>query len=155
LSSAFSKKGHIMLRKRGDANPNSRARRIAATATALTFVCQNFAWAVCADGTTFPANGFIFGQLPAAANWSPQQFEFPAGSIFIPDNSILEHNDPAQPLTGGGHNWVFDQGADSDDVAQAFRDDVAHRSEMMSPTIPSDAARVRCLRWPAISAIRF
>jgi hypothetical protein len=46
-------------------------------------------------------------------------------------------------------------GADSDDVAQAFRNDVAHHSEMMSPIIPSDAARVAMPRWQAISAIRF
>jgi hypothetical protein len=31
------------------------------------------------------------------------------GSLFIPDTSVNEHNDPAQPLTGGVHNWVFDQ----------------------------------------------
>jgi hypothetical protein len=27
--------------------------------------------------------------------------------------------------------------ADSDDVAQAFRDDVAHRSDMIAPTVPT------------------
>ena len=34
-----------------------------------------------------------------------------AGSLWIPDTSTYEHNDPAQPWTGGGHNWVFDQGS--------------------------------------------
>ena len=28
-----------------------------------------------------------------------------------PRLSVNEHNDPAQPLTAGGHNWVFDQGS--------------------------------------------
>jgi hypothetical protein len=102
-----------MMPNRVDTIQNRRARRIVATATALTFLCQNFAWAVCADGSTFPVNpnGFVFGQGLAAANWSPGQYTFPAGSIFVPDNSVFEHNDPAQPLTGGGHNWVFDQGS--------------------------------------------
>jgi hypothetical protein len=49
-----------------------------------------------------------------------------AGSVFVPDNSSFENNDPTQPstialngsgMTGvppvavGGHNWVFDQGS--------------------------------------------
>jgi hypothetical protein len=80
-----------------------------ATATAFTFLCQNFAWAVCADGTTFPALGYVNGQ-PPAANWSPGVFTGTAGSIFVPDDSVFEFNDPAQPSTGGGHNWAFDQG---------------------------------------------
>ena len=86
-----------------------RARRIVATATAFTFLCQNFAWAVCADGSTFPPGGFVYPQPPTAI-WSQGVFTGSAGSVFIPDNSIFEHNDPGQPLTGGGHNWVFDQG---------------------------------------------
>ena len=82
-----------------------------ASATALTFLCQNFAWAVCADGTTFPPGGFVLGR-PPAVNWSPGAlFSGTAGSIFVPDNSVFEHNDPAQPSTGGGHNWAFDQGS--------------------------------------------
>jgi len=100
-----------MIRKRGDANFAKRARRKLACATALTFLCQNFAWAVCADGTTFPPGGFVRGQ-PPAVNWSPGAlFTGTAGSIFVPDNSVFEHNDPAQPSTGGGHNWAFDQGS--------------------------------------------
>jgi hypothetical protein len=79
-----------------------------AAAAAFTFLFQNFAWAICADGTTFPADGFVAGQRPAV-NWSPGVFTAAAGSIFVPDASVFQHNDPAQPLTGGGHNWVFDQ----------------------------------------------
>jgi hypothetical protein len=94
-----------MKRKWGNANLRKRTRHIIATAAAFTFLCQNLAWAVCADGSTFPANGFVAGQ-PPAANWSSNGgFR---GSIFIPDNSVFEHNNPAEPLTGGGHNWVFD-----------------------------------------------
>src|SRR5215831_15617167 len=82
-----------------------RARRIVATATAFTFLCHNFAWAVCADGSTFPAGGFAAGQLPVTI-WSPGLSG--DGSVFVPDISVFEHNDPGQPRTGGGHNWVFD-----------------------------------------------
>jgi len=96
-----------MIRRRGGANLNKRTRRMIATATAFTFLCQNFAWAVCADGTTFPAGGFVFGQ-PPAVSWSPGVFLSANQSIFVPDSSVFEHNDPTQPLTGGGHNWVFD-----------------------------------------------
>ena len=61
-----------------------------------------------------PNDGFVVGrdkQVAVAANWSPNVFTAPAGSLFIPDNSVHEHNNPAEPLTGGGHNWVFDQGS--------------------------------------------
>jgi hypothetical protein len=100
---------NIMIRQREGANLSKLTRRIVATAAALTFLCQNFAWAVCADGSTFPANGFVNGQ-PPAANWSPGVFTGTAGSIFVPDNTVFENNDPTQPVTGGGHNWAFDQG---------------------------------------------
>ena len=66
------------------------------------------------DGTTLPADGFIIGRdapVRIAANWSPHVFTGTSGSLFIPDNSSYEHNDTAQPVTGGGHNWVFDQGS--------------------------------------------
>jgi hypothetical protein len=88
-------------------------RRITAVATASIFLGQNFAWAVCSDGSTLPAQGFVIGQPPVADanNWSPGVFTGTAGSVWVPDNSVNEHNDPAQPLTGGGHNWVFDQGS--------------------------------------------
>ncbi len=106
-----------------------RLRRVTAVAIASTFLTQNFAWAVCSDGGTFPAGnqGFVFGQLPPAlANMSPNIFTGTAGSVFIPDNSTFENNDPTNvstvALNGsgiaglpvaavGGHNWEFDQGS--------------------------------------------
>src|SRR5215831_16521647 len=98
-----------MTGEKGHANLGKRTRRVLATATAFMFLSQNFAWAVCADGSTFPSGGYVSGQPPASI-WSPGLFTGTAGSIFIPDNSVFEHNDPNQPVTGGGHNWVFDQG---------------------------------------------
>jgi hypothetical protein len=89
-------------------------RQITALAVASTFLNQNFAWALCSDGTKFPAGGYVIGQAPVqdANNFSPFTFTGAAGSLFIPDNSTCEHNDCAkEPLTGGGHNWVFDQGS--------------------------------------------
>ena len=93
------------MREKGHAMLGKRARRMVATATAFTFFCQNFAWAVCADGTTFPPGGFVAGHPPVTI-WSPGLTG--DGSVFVPDNSVFEHNDPGQPVTGGGHNWVFD-----------------------------------------------
>jgi hypothetical protein len=62
---------------------------------------------------SMPAGGWQVGSalLPTAANWSPGVFTGTAGDIFVPDLSVNEHNDPNQPLTGGGHHWVFDQGS--------------------------------------------
>src|SRR5262249_31771024 len=94
---------------KGYAVLGKQARRVVACVTAFTFLSQSLAWAECADGTAFPAGGFVDGQ-PPAVNWSPRIFTGTAGSIFVPDASVFEHNDPMQPLTGGGHNWVFDQG---------------------------------------------
>jgi hypothetical protein len=88
--------------------------RTVALAAVVTMLGQNFAWAVCADGSTMPTDGFVIGRDPivsTAANFSHNIFTGTAGSIFIPDTSANEANDPAQPLTGGGHNWVFDQGS--------------------------------------------
>jgi hypothetical protein len=87
-------------------------RTLLASTAALSLGAQNTAWAVCSDGSTFPTGGFVIGsaQFPVASNWSPNGFTEPAGSLFIPDSSVNEHNDPVLPLTGGGHNWVFDQG---------------------------------------------
>jgi hypothetical protein len=88
-------------------------RTLLASTAALSLGVQDVAWATCADGSTFPAGGFVVGsaQLPIASNWSPNVFTAPQGSLFIPDASVNERNDSAQPLTGGGHNWVFDQGS--------------------------------------------
>jgi hypothetical protein len=92
---------------------SSWRHRLLASTAAFALISQNMAWATCVDGTQVPAGGFVIGQkqLPIAANWSPNVFTGTTGSVFIPDNSVYEHNDPAQPLTGGGHNWVFDQGS--------------------------------------------
>jgi hypothetical protein len=112
-------------------------RQITALAIATTFLTQNFAWAVCSDGTSFPPGnqGFVFGNLntvaPSLANMSTGIFTATAGSVFIPDNSTFENNDPSNVstvalngsgITGlpttlasglpiGGHNWVMDQGS--------------------------------------------
>jgi hypothetical protein len=109
-----------------------RIRRVAAVAVASTFLTQNFAWAVCSDGTTFPAGnqGFVYSTLntvaPSLANMSPDMFTATAGSVFVPDNSSFENNDPTNVSTVakngsgiaglpvvavGGHNWEFDQGS--------------------------------------------
>jgi len=110
-----------------------RIRRVAAIAVASTFLTQNFAWAICSDGTTFPAGnqGFVYSTLntvaPSLANMSPFIFTGTAGSVFIPDSSSFENNNSAVgpstialngsgvaglPVTAvGGHNWVFDQGS--------------------------------------------
>ena len=88
-------------------------RALLASTAALSLGAQDAAWATCSDGSQLPASGFVIGLAPlqTAANWSPHVFTGTAGSLFIPDNSVYEHNDPKQPKTGGGHNWVFDQGS--------------------------------------------
>src|SRR5262249_8324203 len=73
-------------------------------------LAQTSAGAVRRDGTPFPPGGFAAAH-PPAVNWSPGVFLNANQSIFIPDSSVSELNDPTQPLTGGGHNWVFDQGS--------------------------------------------
>src|SRR5215475_11737013 len=107
-----------------------RLRRVTAVAIASTFLTQNFAWAICSDGTSFPAGdqGFVNGTLPPSLqNMSPFIFTGTAGSVFIPDNSTFENNDPVNgtstvalngsglaglPIAAvGGHNWQFDQGS--------------------------------------------
>ena len=95
-------------------NPRQHWRRaLLATTAALSLGAQN-AMAICSDGSTIPNDGFLVGRDPqvlTAANWSANVFTAPAGSIFVPDTSVNELNDPTKPLTGGGHNWVFDQGS--------------------------------------------
>ena len=89
-------------------------RALLASTAALSLGAQNAAWAACSDGSTLPNDGFLVGRDPqvlTAANWSANVFTAPAGSIFIPDTSVNEANDPSKPLTLGGHNWVFDQGS--------------------------------------------
>jgi hypothetical protein len=74
-------------------------RALLASTAALSLGMQNTAWAVCADGSTFPAAGYAVGGAQVA-NWSPGTFTGTLGSVFVPDTS-----------TATGHNWVFDQGA--------------------------------------------
>jgi hypothetical protein len=94
-----------------------RIRRIAATTTALTFMLQNFALAFCNNGATVPPGGFT--PLLSGSSWSPLTFTGTLGSVWVPDNSTCENNrvgslfgcTPGIPATGGGHDWVFDQGS--------------------------------------------
>jgi hypothetical protein len=89
-------------------------KRTFALAAIVILMGQNFAWAVCANGQLLPAGGWVVGRdaiVSTPANWSPNVFTAAAGSIFVPDTSTNEHNDPAKPTTGNGHNWVFDQGS--------------------------------------------
>ena len=80
-----------------------RLRRLTSVAIATTFLTQNFAWAVCSDGTTFPPRnqGFVNTTLgtvaPSLQNMSPNIFTATAGSVFVPDNSAFENNDPTRP----------------------------------------------------------
>jgi hypothetical protein len=63
---------------------------------------------------------------PSLQNMTPNVFTASAGSVFVPDNSSFENNDPTNvgtvALNGtglmglpvaavGGHNWEFDQGS--------------------------------------------
>ena len=93
------------------ARPRLHWRRALLATTAALSLGQNAAWAVCSDGTTFPAGGYQIGQAPVAvaANWSPNVFTSTEGSFFIPDSSTADQTTGAP--TGGGHNWAFDQGS--------------------------------------------
>src|SRR5262249_61055620 len=90
-------------------------RQIAALAIASTFLTQNFAWAVCSDGLPMPPgiNGYQHALLPPTLqNMAPGIFTGTAGSVFVPDNSTFEGNNPATgTLTSGGHKWEIDQGS--------------------------------------------
>ncbi len=55
-----------MICEKGNAIAGKRTRRVAAATRAFTFLCQNFAWAVCAGGSTFPPGGYVNGQPPAS-----------------------------------------------------------------------------------------
>lgn len=75
-------------------------RTLLASTAALSLGMQDVAWATCSDGSTLPADGFVIGRdapVKTASNWSPNVFTAPAGSLFIPDNSVHENNDPAKP----------------------------------------------------------
>jgi hypothetical protein len=86
-------------------------RALLATAASLSLGLQDVAWASCADGSGLPAGGYVLGRdFPNPANWSPHIYSGTIESLWIPDTSVNEFNDPSQPVTSGGHNWVFDQG---------------------------------------------
>jgi hypothetical protein len=47
-----------------------------------------------------PNDGIVVGRNPevvTAANWSHNTFTAPGGTVFVPDNSLNEVNDPVQP----------------------------------------------------------
>jgi len=91
---------YVLERSRSASRARGRWRRtLLASTAALSLGMQDAAWAVCADGSTFPAAGYLVGGAHVA-NWSPGTFTGTLGSMFVPDNS-----------TAAGHNWVFDQGA--------------------------------------------
>src|SRR5215470_17876136 len=127
-----SRQNNVRANMRTQTITGQRIRRVAAVAFASTFLTQNFAWAVCSDGLGFPAGnqGYVFGTLqttaPTLANMSPNIFTATAGSVFLPDNTTFENNDPTNVSTVaingsglaglpvaavGGHNWNFDQGS--------------------------------------------
>jgi hypothetical protein len=91
---------HAIAGEKSGASTRRRWRRILVASTAaLSLGVQDAAWAVCADGSTFPASGYAVGGANTT-NWSPHTFTGTLGSVFITDTS-----------TASGHNWVFDQGA--------------------------------------------
>ena len=117
-----------------------RIKRVLACTAALTLLMHDFAWAVCSDGSNLPAGGFVVGVPPiqSAANWSPNVFTGTTGSLWVPDTSVTEHNDPTQPLTGGGHNWVFDQGSTLCKVTDVGPPGQVATSWQIPPNNPTD-----------------
>jgi hypothetical protein len=109
---------------------------------------HDFAWAVCADGTSLPSGGFVVGVAPiqSAANWSRNVFTGTTGSLWIADTSVYEHNNPSQPLTGGGHNWVFDQGSTLCKVTDVGPAGAVATSWQIPPNNPTD-----CVILPVIT----
>ena len=91
---------YVLAGRRSSSRTHGRWRRtLLASTAALSLGMQNAAWAVCADGSTFPAAGYLVGGANVA-NWSPGTFTGTLGSVFVPDSSAAT-----------GHNWAFDQGA--------------------------------------------
>jgi hypothetical protein len=136
--------------RKTDAGARGRWRRILLASTAaLSLGMQDAAWATCLNGTIFPVGGFVVGstQLPTASNWSPNIFTATAGSLFVPDSSVNEHNDPTKPLTGGGHNWVFDQGSTLCKVTDVGPAGAAATGWTMPSIIGSD-----CITLPILKA---
>jgi hypothetical protein len=136
-------------KKSGSKTRGRWCRALLASTAALSLGIQNAAWATCFDGTTFPAGGFVVGsaRLPTASNWSPNVFTAAAGSPFIPDNSVHEHNDPTLAATFGGHNWVFDQGTALCKQTDLGRAGAVATGWAMPPIIGSD-----CITLPILKA---
>jgi hypothetical protein len=133
-----------------------RFRRTIALAATVTLLGQNFAWAVCSNGQPLPAGGFVIGRdavVSTAANWSPNIFTGTAGSIFVPDISTNEHNNAAEPATGGGHNWVFDQGSTLCKVTDTGTDPATGRSASWNipPNTPTDCVILPIIKGGAVT----
>ena len=77
---------YVLEGRRSGSRTRGRWRRTLLASTAALSLMQNAAWAVCADGSTFPAAGYVVGGAHAA-NWSPGTFTGTLGSVFVPDNS--------------------------------------------------------------------
>jgi hypothetical protein len=105
---------------------------------------QNLAWATCNNGTTFPATGF---SPVTGINWSPLTFTGTLGSVWVPDISVNEHNNPGEPLTLGGHDWVFDQGSTT-----CKETDIGGRSAPTAWSIPP-VNSADCIILPIIKII--
>jgi hypothetical protein len=73
--------------------PRRWRRTLLASAAALSLGVQSTAWAVCSDGSVLPAGGFTIAFAPAT-DWTPNVFTGTTGSLFVPDTSVNEHNDP-------------------------------------------------------------
>jgi hypothetical protein len=132
---------------------NRKLKRILASTAALTLLMHDFAWAVCSDGSTLPAAGFVVGVPPvqSAANWSPNVFTGTTGSLWIPDTSTNEHNDPTLSLTGGGHNWVFDQGSTLCKVTDVGPAGQVATSWQIPPNNPTDCVILPVIKNGAVT----
>jgi hypothetical protein len=127
-------KPHAIAGEKSGASTRRRWRRILMASTAaLSLGLQDAAWAVCADGSTFPASGYAVGGAHTT-NWSPHTFTGTLGSVFIADTS-----------TASGHNWVFDQGATLCKAGDA--------GSTTAPTgwiLPSTTSPTDCIALPII-----
>jgi hypothetical protein len=71
-----------------------------ATTAAQSLGTQN-ACAICSHRSVLPNDGPVVGRNPQvliATNWSHNIFTAPSGLVFVPDNSVNNVNDSAQPL---------------------------------------------------------
>jgi hypothetical protein len=116
---------------------------------------QDAAWAVCADGSTFPAGGYRIGQAPVAvaANWTPNTFTDPEGSFFLPDGRraqlglrpgfhALQAGDAGS--AAGTTAWILAPNTSPDCIVMPII------KAAWSPTSVTSRSRVRSLPRPAI-----